>query len=305
MIGDYMKKTDILTAITGFLMAFADSVPGVSGGTIAYITGKYDELISSINNLTKIGDKKQKIKSIQFLIKLGIGWIIGFVIAILFITSIIDSHIYQLSSLFIGFIVVSIPFIIKSELSVLKSNVSGIVFTVIGIIIVVAISYFSSTNLNIMGEELTLVSYIYIFIAGMIAISAMLLPGISGSTLLIIFGLYVPVITAVKNVLKFDFSGFFICLAFGLGILFGLKFTTSLIDKALKKYRSKIVYLIIGLMIGSLYAIAIGPTTLVNEITKVNLGLDRLTIDTFSYLYFIIGVVIIVVLDIVSLKFEK
>ncbi len=295
-----MNRRDIMTIITGFLMAFADSVPGVSGGTIAYVTGKYDELINSINVLISKNDSVSKKKSILFLLKLALGWIIGFVIAILFITSIIDTHIYKLSSLFFGFIFSSIILILILEKNELKNSVRGIILTIIGIVIVISISYFSSSSVNIVGDKISALSYVYIFLAGMIAICAMLLPGISGSTLLIIFGLYIPIITAVKNLIKGDLSALPICIVFGVGILFGLKFITTTISNALKNYRSSVVYLVIGFMIGSLYAIAIGPKTLVDEVTGENLNLEALSINTFSIVYFIIGALIIMVLDFVS-----
>ena len=109
-----------------------------------------------------------------------------------------------------------------------------------------------------------------LFFIGMIAISAMFLPGISGSTLLLIFGAYIPVIMAVKGVLLLDFS-YIPCLTFfGCGILAGAVTVVKAIKACLEKFRAQTVYLILGMMVGSLYAIGIGPTTL--EIPQVPLG---------------------------------
>ncbi|MFV0424988.1 MAG: DUF368 domain-containing protein [Bacilli bacterium] len=290
-------RNNFFTMLTGFLMAFADSVPGVSGGTIAYILGKYDELINSINVLMSKATILEKKKSVIFLIKLAIGWIVGFVIAVFIITNLMHEHTYEMTSLFLGFIVFSIPFIILEEQQILKNKHLDKGFIIVGSTIVIAISYFSSSNLSLLSSNLTLISYIYIFIAGAIAISAMLLPGISGSTLLIIFGLYSTIMNSIKTTLKFDFSNILIVLIFGLGILFGLKFTSKIISKALHSYRSKVVYLIIGLMLGSIYSLIIGPTTLVNEATNINLGLEKLSFNSFSIIFFIVGVAIIYGLD--------
>ena len=98
--------------ICGFFMALADSVPGVSGGTIAFLLGQYDDFINSLHYFV-IGTIKQRIKAIKFLLQLGIGWIVGFVLAVLILTAVFQSHIYQISSLFLGFIVFSIPIVIK------------------------------------------------------------------------------------------------------------------------------------------------------------------------------------------------
>ena len=95
-------------------MALADSVPGVSGGTIAFIMGFYDKFINSLDALV-YGDKSKKIEALKFLIKLGIGWIVGMVLASLVLASLFEKNIYEISSLFLGFIILSIPLIIKEE----------------------------------------------------------------------------------------------------------------------------------------------------------------------------------------------
>ena len=96
-----MKKL-IITALQGFCMALADSVPGVSGGTVAFVLGFYEKFINSLNALvSKNSDKKGALK---FLGKLGIGWVIGLVLASLILSNVFETHIYAISSLFIGFI---------------------------------------------------------------------------------------------------------------------------------------------------------------------------------------------------------
>ena len=99
----------IINFIRGFFMSLADSVPGVSGGTIAFILGFYDDFIGSLNSLISKNSKEDKKQAIFFLIKLGIGWITGMVLSVLILSSIFDSHIYSISSLFTGFIIVAIP----------------------------------------------------------------------------------------------------------------------------------------------------------------------------------------------------
>ena len=88
-------------------MALADSVPGVSGGTVAFILGFYDDFVNSLNNLISRG-KTDRIKAFKFLSKIGVGWVTGFILSVLFITSIFEKNIYEISSLFLGFIIASI-----------------------------------------------------------------------------------------------------------------------------------------------------------------------------------------------------
>ena len=116
-------------------MALADSVPGVSGGTIAFILGFYDKFINSLDSLV-FGKKEAKKGAIKFLLKVGLGWAIGMMIAALVLTNLFETHIYEVSSVFIGFIIFSIPFIIKEEKEALKGKyINLIVAMVIEIIV--------------------------------------------------------------------------------------------------------------------------------------------------------------------------
>ncbi len=292
----------IINFIRGFCMALADSVPGVSGGTIAFILGFYDKFINSLNNVV-VGNKEERINAIKFLIKLGIGWIVGFILSVLFITSIFEEHIYEISSLFIGFIIVAIPIIFKEERESIIGKYKNILFLILGIIIVVGISYLNPASAGGEGvivstDHLTIGLVVYIFISAMIAISAMVLPGISGSTILLIFGLYAPVLGAIKQVIKFNFDYLPIVIIFGLGVLTGIAVTIKGVKYALANYRSQTIYCILGLMIGSLYAVVMGPTSL--EVPKAPMDMS-----TFSIVYFIIGGAIIVGLERLKVQLEK
>ena len=140
-------------------------------------------------------------------------------IAVLILTSVFESHIYYISSLFIGFIIFAIPIVIKEEKKCLGTNKKAIPFVLLGIAVVCAITYFnpvSGGNEGVNLDHLTPGACgVCAFFAGVIAISAMVLPGISGSTLLLIFGLYLPVITAIKDILHLDFSSFWTVFIFG------------------------------------------------------------------------------------------
>ena len=198
-------------------------------------------------------------------------------------------------------IVLSIPLIIKSEKNCLKGKYYNAIFLIIGIAIVSLITYFNPMSgeeraINITNLNIGLI--LYMFMASMCAISAMVLPGISGSTLLLIFGLYVPVLTAIKEVMKFNFHYLPPLLVVGLGVVVGIVLVIKLVKIALEKYRSQTVYCIIGLMIGSLYAIVMGPTTL--EVPK-----KHLDFNTFNILFFIIGILIIFGLEQLKKVLEK
>lgn len=249
--------------ICGFCMALADSVPGVSGGTVAFIMGFYDQFIGSIHNLV-FGKRKAKKEAAGFLIKLGFGWIIGMILAVLLLSSLFESHIYLVSSLFIGFIAGSIPLIIKDEKNSFREINKGIWFCLMGILLVVGITWMNGKITGPSGDlsNFTILLGIKLFFVGMAAISAMFLPGISGSTLLLVFGVYMPVISAVRGLLGLDFSYIPALIFLGAGILAGIVSVVKGIQICLKKFRSQSVYMILGMMLGSFYAIMQGPTTL-------------------------------------------
>ena len=290
-----MKKL-IITALQGFCMALADSVPGVSGGTVAFVLGFYEKFINSLNALvSKNSDKKG---SLKFLGKLGIGWAIGLVLASLILSNVFETHIYAISSLFIGFILFAIPTIIKEEKEILKGKYKYLIFTLIGIAVVALLTYFnpaSGGGIKVDVNNLNIGLCIYVFLVGMVAISAMILPGISGSTILLICGLYMPIISSIKEVLHLQLSYLPILIVFGFGVLTGITLIIKLVKKALEKYRSQTVYTIIGLMIGSLYAIVMGPTTL-------KVPQEAMNFRTFNILFFVIGAAIIGAMEFAKYK---
>ena len=285
--------------INGICMALADSVPGVSGGTIAFILGFYDHFIGSINDLIYEKGEKRK-EAFIFLVKLGVGWVCGMIAAVLVLSTAFQTHIYFVSSLFMGFIIASIPLILKQERDSFAGRYGNIVFAIIGAAIVAGITLFNQSSFvtGVQLDKLSVPLAIYIFIAGMIAISAMFLPGISGSTLLLIFGLYLPVISGIKEFLHLNLAVFPGLCIFGLGVIAGALSVVKGIKICLDKFRSQTMYTILGLMAGSLYAIAMGPTTL-------DVPQEALSIHNFSFVAFIIGIAVVVGLQFMGNRKES
>ena len=208
----------ILNIVRGFFMALADSVPGVSGGTIAYLMGFFDKFIYSLNYLMK-GTKQQRCTSVKFLAKIGIGWVIGMGLSVTILATLFDKGIYKMSSLFLGFIIAAIPVMIAEEKEYIKGRYKNLVWALLGgaaVFILSALKF--GKNIDLANLNLSMI--LYIFIAGALAVSAMVLPGISGSTLMLAFGLYIPVITGIKNLIHFDFSDFLLLFIFGLERLY-------------------------------------------------------------------------------------
>ena len=290
----------LLNGIRGFCMAMADSVPGVSGGPIAFLLGFYDEFINSLNDLMGKDNARRK-QAFFFLFKLGVGWVAGFCLSVLVLSGLFQEHIYEISSVFMGLTFFAVPMVIREEKDSIPGRYGNLVFTVLGIGLVFCISYFNPAGgqgMNVSVEHLSMGLVAYVFLTAMVAITAMVLPGISGSTLLLIFGIYVPIIGAVKELLHMNLNYVPILLVFGMGVITGIVGIIKTIKMCLERYRSQTIYAILGLMIGSLYAITKGPTTL-------DVPMEPLGLQTFSILFFLLGGLILAGLEVLKTRLEK
>ena len=157
----------IYTIFGGFCMALADSVPGVSGGTIAFILGFYDNFIGSLHTLFH-GNLAEKKTAIMFLLKIGAGWIVGFLMAVSLLADLFTTGIYEISSLFLGFVIAAIPLVISEEKDAIKGKYSCLVFSVIGAAVLVLLT---RMNFSSMVSDLGLSPFtaIYTIIAGALA----------------------------------------------------------------------------------------------------------------------------------------
>ena len=271
----------------GFCMALADSVPGVSGGTIAFILGFYDRFLNALHDLFS-GTAAERKAALCYLVKLGLGWVVGMGLAASVLAQVFESGIYELSSAFLGLTIASLPFIIREERSTLAGRGHYLVFTLIGITVVVGLSALREAGFGgtLSLLDLQLWQYPYLFLVGALAITAMALPGISGSTLLLVFGAYMPVISALHELMRFHLAVLPGLIVFGCGVLCGIALSIHFIRRALQQYRPQTVYLIIGLMLGSLYAIVMGPATLA-------VPQAPLSLSTFSIPGFLIGIAVL------------
>ena len=276
-----------LTAFHGFCMALADSVPGVSGGTIAFILGFYDRFLDALHQLFGT-DTDARRAAVRYLLQLGLGW----VASVAALAELFASQVYFMSSLFLGLTLASFPFVIRAERRVLHGQVRNCPFALFGLLLVVLLTLLrtnaAGVAIRFAGAPVWMLGYI--FVSGAVAITAMVLPGISGSTILLIAGVYLPAIGAIKAFLGLDLSVMPGLIALGLGVIAGIGLSIHAIRAALRKYRSQMVWLILGLMAGSLYAIVMGPA-----------GLDApqppVSLQSFDWPGFILGIFLLLGLE--------
>ncbi len=240
-------KPNLLIYLKGVAMGAADIVPGVSGGTIALITGIYEELIESIKNINfklfkTLIDKgiKQFWKQLNgnFLIILLSGIFSSVILLAQIIVFLLENHEYKIWGFFFGLIIAS-AFLILKDIESLDTMPLFLLF--FGIAVGVAISLSNTTTLPN--------TYFYIFLTGSIAITAMILPGISGSFILLLLSKYEYILNSVKN---FNID---VILVFGLGCVFGLLIFSRLLHFLFQNFKDNLLGLLSGILIGSLLKI--------------------------------------------------
>lgn len=242
--------------LKGSAIGIANVIPGVSGGTVAFILGIYDKLLESIGKFIT-ADRESKKKYLKFLFSIGIGVLAGIIFFAKTIGFLYKNYPEQTSFLFLGLIIGSIPYIVKNHAG--KPDIkSGITF-ISGVLVFVMFIYFGNKfgineNSNIIKTELTAGYGLKLFICGALAAGAMVMPGISGSLLLLMIGEYHNIINFIntRNYIAISVIG----AGVGTGILVFAKITAYFF----KKYRNMTVYFILGLIIASCVKVYPGIT---------------------------------------------
>ena len=273
-------------------MGFSDLIPGVSGGTIAFITGIYKELIDTL-----VGLNFSKIKLIRnenflnfwisingnFIFSLSLGIISSILIFSKLIAYLLKNFSIEIWSFFFGLILSSIIYFTKKYSLLSKLNL-------ILIILGAMLSYFL-TLISPSEQEITL---IYLFFSSMVAIIAMILPGISGGFIFILFGVYEHIITVINDftnkLIRFDFNSFddtfYKLIVIIMGIITGLKLFSKILKWLIENHEKKTLSILMGIMIGSLpkiwplktYDSIINYYNIFNSIFFVAIGILILTL---------------------------
>lgn len=242
---------NIILIIKGFFMGLANLIPGVSGGTIAITLGIYDKLISSISHI--LSNIKENIK---FLLPIFIGMILSILSLSKVMSFALDKFLFPTILFFIGAIVGGVPMLYK-KVKGNKSIVSYIIF-VLTFGLVIGLTYLSGGNV-ISFDNINIIGYIKIFFVGIISAATMVIPGISGSAVLMTLGYYEPIINTIKDLTNFSnlANNMMILIPFGIGVIIGILLIAKLIEYLLKKYEIKTYYGILGFVFASIISIII------------------------------------------------
>lgn len=243
-------KNDLLLILKGGAIGVANIIPGVSGGTIAVVLGIYAYLIESISNFLTNRDKRKEY--LIFLIKVAIGALIVIFLSAKLMTYLLENHRIYTYLAFVGLIAGSIPSIYKSHIE-MKLNLVSVVTFLIGAGIILFFEFAFPHVEKKEGVEvvfnLTLNSAILLGIVGFFAGGSMIVPGISGSFIMLLMGQYYIVTSSIaqRNVVPLGIVG--------VGIILGIIVFAKVISVLLKKFPKETFYFILGLVIASLYSL--------------------------------------------------
>lgn len=229
--------------IFGMLIGIANIIPGVSGGTMAVILNVYDKLINAISTFYK-----NFAASMKILVPIGIGALLGIFLFSAVINYCLENFNVATNMIFIGLVVGSIPLIYKKT-EFKKLEPSYIISFLTTFIVVLGMEFLSPENNQDIIEVLNVSAFFKLFLCSMIAAGAMIIPGISGSMLLLLFGIYDSISSAIENL------NILILMPVGLGVVVGILGCAKIIEKLFLKYEKQTYFSILGLMCGSIFAI--------------------------------------------------
>lgn len=244
--------------LVGVALGVANIIPGVSGGTIAMTMGIYEKLISIASHFFK--DIK---KNIMFILPLGIGMVVAILLLSKVINFTLENYEFQTVLFFVGLIIGGIPLLVK------KTNKEDFKFKNI---LVFIICFALIMSMTFMGDKENIVSLANVDFSlmmkllgvGIIAAATMVIPGISGSFILMLLGFYKPIVETISNLTNFDMfiHNILILGSFGIGVLIGIVLIAKIIEFLLDKFPSLTYYGIYGIIVASIISIVLGISSI-------------------------------------------
>lgn len=245
-------KEDIMLILKGFALGIANVIPGVSGGTIAVILGIYEKLIDILSNL------KTKLKeNFKYLLFLAIGLILAIGLFSNAVTFCLKNYPFATILFFIGFIIGGMPPLLNKVKS--KIDIKSVICFIIAFTVVMLMAFITPDTMNKSLDIINIKTLIILFLIGVLGAASMVLPGISGSFVLMLIGYYEPIMNSISEFTKLNnlTHNILILAMFGLGVLFGIIFMAKLIKILLEKYEIPMYMGIIGFVIASAISILV------------------------------------------------
>lgn len=265
---DNPVKIGLINFIKGFILGIANVIPGVSGGTMAVSMGLYELILSSIGNFFK-DIKGNFIK----LLPIILGILVAIVSTSKLVTYALTNYKAQTLCLFIGLIFGGVSLIMR-KIKGKGSKTNYLIFFVI-FFFVISLNFLKTGLIEISFANMGIIDYILLLVMGFIASSAMVIPGISGSFILMVLGYYDKIIYTVSTITDFSKLGsnLLILVPFGIGVVMGIIFMAKLITNLIKKHETKTYFAIMGFVLSSVVVLLLQLTdfkfTFINVATSL------------------------------------
>lgn len=274
------KDSKLITFIKGLIIGLGIIFP-ISASGLAISLNEYENLIKSINNLRK--DFK---KSLTYLLPIGLGIVISVIISCVLINYTYKKFPIATLLFFEGLIIGGFPLLWKKTEK--KYSIPHFIYLIIGIALLLSVSLIGQGENIIFTYNST--GYLNAALAGLIAGSTMIIPGVSGSLILVILGYYEPLLSVINDLIRFNnFTGnFLICLCFGLLMIIGIMIMSKLIDFFLSKWKIKTYFVVVGFVLASIFNVII-------LICK----------NPFNLIEVIVGIILLIIGFFLSFKYLK
>ena len=269
-------KEKISLIIKGFILGVANVIPGVSGGTLAITMGIYEELIEVISHFFK-----NIKKNLKFIIPLGIGAVLSVLIMSKLITLSLDKCPFATTLFFIGLIVGGVPLIAKTVKNEKLNIVNILVFLLsFGLVMVMTFCQTGTNNIDI--TNINPIMMLILFLVGLIAAATMVIPGVSGSFVLMLLGFYKPVMGTISKLTDFSLLGhnLMVLIPFGIGVLVGIVLVAKLIEFLLAKFRIATYYGILGFVISSIIGLFVSVIGVDKTVIEIIVGIILFLVGT-------------------------
>ena len=273
-----MKKNLILI-LKGMIIGLANVIPGVSGGTLMITLGVYEQVIETISHF--FSNFK---KNLKFIIPLGIGIVLALLLFSKIIGLSLEKFPFATTCVFLGLIIGGIPLIINNMNKNKDSKkVSNYIIAFVSFAFIILFAMLKSGN-DVNFNNIGILGMLLLFMVGIVASATMVIPGISGSFVLMLLGYYKPIIDTVRSLTDFSLIGHNVLVlgSFGIGVLIGIVLVSKLIELLLKKFETKTYFAVFGFVVASCIAIIKPLFSLNLGVLEIIIGIVLLIASAFA-----------------------
>ena len=269
-------KNNIMLIVKGFILGIANIIPGVSGGTLAITLGIYEELINTISHI--FSNFK---KNLKFLIPIGIGAVLSILLMSKLVTYSLDKFPIPTTLFFIGLIVGGIP-LIFNKVKGKKKETKNMVGFLIPFVLVIIMAFMKDPSNVVNLNSINPIMFLILFIVGVIAAATMVIPGVSGSFVLMLIGFYKPIMSTISKLTDFSLLGhnISVLLPFGIGIIIGIIGVAKLIEYLLSKHELLTYHIILGFITASIISLFMSLSAYNFNIGQILVGIVLFIVGT-------------------------